>query len=44
VIVEDQFVKICLNYVDLEQLGLYGPNWMLKQIYGTIVYGKGKIG
>jgi len=36
------FVKICLNYVDLEQLGPHEPNWIMKQIWVTNVSRKGK--
>jgi hypothetical protein len=35
------FVKIYLNYVDLEQLGSHEPNWIMKQIWVTNVSRKG---
>jgi len=32
-----RFVKICLDYVDLEQSRLKGPRWMQKEIWGSVV-------
>jgi len=35
--------EICLNYIDLEQLGLKGPNLIMKQIWGMKLMDKLKM-